>query len=307
MNHIKLFTFFSLAVAMLTFSSGCKKDPYKDVTSNERSIESFSLAEGQIGPAVIDRTNALVKINVLAQAGDAFSGVKPSIQVSYRAQVSPASGEPVSFDASNQAKFTVTSESGQKKEWTVQLVPFTETLLGTYSIKALVVYGGTGPEYGGGSVVDLNAKSVWPTPAGPGAELDNTLTFTYTGATPDGNTTGKVVNDGGKDGLYADFTFMPTPKTDVNNFYRKIPKGESTWVRDYSANTVTFTAADGTSSVATFVAAGKEDLGNGLSKTVTDNSFTFNLPGVDDWGNIYSDYDKLVKHPRKYWIDVKKN
>lgn len=305
MKQIKLFL--SVAVAMLTLSSGCKKDPYKDVTSSERSIESFSLAEGQIGPAVIDRINGLVKINVLVQNGTTFTGIKPAIQVSYHAQVSPASGEPVTFDANNEAKYTVISESGQTREWKVQLVPFTETLLGTYSITGLVVYGGTGPEYGGGSVVNISEKSVWATPAGPTAELDNTITFTYTGATPDGKTTGKVVNDAGKDGLYADFTFTAKPQTDVNSFYRKIPKGESTWIRDYSANTVTFTAADGTSSVATFVAAGKEDLGNGLSKTVTDNAFTFILPGVDDWGNIYSDYDKLVKHPRKYWIDVKKN
>lgn len=307
MKKIKLFALLSFVAGTLIFFSGCKKDPYKDVTSNERSIEAFMLTEGQIGPAVIDRTAGLVKINVLVQDGDDFNGITPSVQVSYKAQVSPASGAAVNFDAENKAIYTVTSESGQTRQWTVELVPFTETLLGTYSIQGLVVYGGTGVEYGGGSVIKINEKAVWPTADGPTAELDNTLTFTYTGATADGKTTGKVINAAGADGLYANFLFTPNPQTDVNNFYRKIPKGESTWTRDYTANSVTFTAADGTTSVATFANAGTEDLGNGQSKTIAGNSFVFTLNGVDDWGNIYSDYDKLVKHPRKYWIDVKRN
>lgn len=306
MKNKKLFALLSFAIATLIFFNGCKKDPYKDVTSNERSIEAFSLAEGQIGPAVIDRIAGTVKVNVLVQDGDEFSGITPTVQVSYKAQVSPASGQAVNFDSDNKTTYTVTSESGQTRQWTVQLVPFTETLLGTYSIQGLVVYGGTGVEYGGGSVISLKDKAVWPTADGPAAELDNTLTFTYTGATADGKTTGTVVNAAGADGLYANFTFMPNPQTDVNNFYRKIPKGESTWIRDYTANSVTFTAADGTTSTATFARSGTEDLGNGQSKTIADNAFVFTLNGVDDWDRIYSDYDKLVKHPRKYWIDVKK-
>ncbi len=305
MKNIKAFILLSFTAAIL-FVLGCKKDPYKDVTSNERSIEAFSLAEGQIGPAVIDRVAGLVKVNVLSQDGDQFTGLKPAIQVSYKGKVSPASGEAVNFDAKNQATYTVTSESGQTRQWIVELVPFTETLLGTFSIKGLVVYGGTGPEYGGGAVLNLSDKPVWPAAEGPAAELDNKLTFTYTGATADGKTTGNVTNDAGPDGLYANFTFTPNPQTDVNSMYRKIPKGTSTWVRDYAANTVTFTAADGTTSVATFANAGTEDLGNGQSKTITDNAFVFTLNGVDDWDKIYSDYDKFVKRPRKFWIDVKK-
>ena len=291
---------------ILFVMGGYKKDPYKDVTSNERSIEAFSLAEGQIGPAVIDRVAGVVKVNVLTQDGDHFTGLKPTIQVSYKAQVSPASGEAVNFDAKNQATYTVTSESGQTRQWIVELVPFTETLLGTYSIKGLVVYGGTGPEYGGGAVLNMNDKPVWPATDGPAAELDNTLTFTYTGATADGKTTGTVINDAGADGLYANFIFTPNPQTDVNSLYRKIPTGTSTWVRDYTANTVTFTAADGKTTTATFASAGTEDLGNGLSKTITDNAFVFTMNGVDNWDKIYSDYDKLVSKPRKFWIDVKK-
>jgi hypothetical protein len=69
---------------------------------------------------------------------------------------------------------------------------------------------------------------------------------------------------------------------------------------------VTFTFADNTTSVASFVGPGTEDLGFGKSKTVTNNAFAFNLAGKDDWNKIYTDYDKFVKRPRRFWIEVQK-
>ncbi len=32
----------------------------------------------------------------------------------------------------------------------------------------------------------------------------------------------------------------------------------------------------------------------------------FVFPDLDDWTNIYSDYDKFVKKVRRYWISVSK-
>ncbi|MFD0793630.1 hypothetical protein ACFQZX_08370 [Mucilaginibacter litoreus] len=292
------------------FLSACKKDPSGGIKSHERAIEAVTLGEGlvQVGPAVVDRANAKVTVRVLMQDGTSFENVKPNIQTSYKSTVSPASGEAVNFVAgNNQATYTVKSETGETREWTVELVPFTEPLLGTFSVNALIVYGGTGPEYGGGGVVNMVDKPwVWPATGGPAAELDNTLTFTYTGVTAEGNTTGTVMNNSGADGLYADFQYILNPATDVNNFYRKIPKGQGTWVHDYNANKIIFTFADGKTSTASFLSAGTVDLGNGKSKTITDNSFSFQLNGTDDWNNIYSDYDKFVKRPRVYFIDVKK-
>ena len=81
----------------------------------------------------------------------------------------------------------------------------------------------------------------------------------------------------------------------MKKFYRQIPEGESTWVRDYAANTITFTDKEGRKTTGSLVAAGTEDTGNGLSMTIERNAFAFNLSGTDDWTNIYSDYDKFVK------------
>jgi len=319
MNSIKLL----FCCALLLSAASCQKDPYDGVESNEKSIEAFTLGNGlvQIGPAEIDRTAGTVKVKVLMQSGTDLSKVSPTIQTSYKAEVSPLSGQVVDFAGnSNTASYTVRSESGQQRTWKVELVPFTETITGTYTIQALVVYGGTGPEWGGGGVINMNDKPwVWPADnTGPKAEMDNTLVFELTGANAEGNTYGKFVNNAGADGKYANFLYVGTPQTDVNAKYRKLPKGEGTWTRNYAANTVTFKFADGSTTVATwrtgaytyaddYTASGnKKDV---YKKTVAAglNSLEFTLTGVDDWGNIYGDLDKFVKNTRRYWIDLKKN
>lgn len=298
-----------LLVLMIAILSSCQKDPDAGIKSHERAIESFALGNGlvQIGPAVVDRDSSKVTVKVLMQAGTDLSKVKPTIITSYKSTIQPASGTVVDFaDNNNQATYTVTSETGEKRKWTVVLEPFSESLLGTFAIQDLTVYGGTGPEYGGGSVFDLSSKNVWG-PNGPKAEEDNTLTFTYTGVTADGNTYGTVVNNAGPDGQYANFIFTQNPQTDVNNIYRVIPEGTAKWTHDYTHNVVIFTFDDGSTTTCTFNGAGTVSLGNSLSKTITDNAFTFTLSSADDWNDIYSDYDKIVRRPRMLWIDVKKS
>ncbi|PUZ23771.1 hypothetical protein GA0116948_108171 [Chitinophaga costaii] len=303
----RIYIFIALLSAGLL--AGCAKDPFDGVKSNERAIEAITLGGGliQVGPATIDRASAKASVKVLVQDNTDLSKVIANIQTSYKATVSPANGQPIDFAANNNSfKYTVKSQEGETREWTVEIVPFTETLLGTYTIQQLVVYGGTGPEYGGGAVIKMSDKPWdWSTTDGPDKELDNEITFEYTGVTSDGKTTGTVTNNAGADGTYANFVFK-TPSTDVNNFYRTIPKGTSTWERDYAANTVSFITAEGKKTTATFEGASTIDLGNGFSKTITDNSFDFTLSGVDDWTNIYSDLDKFVKNPHRYWIDVKR-
>ncbi|RYZ51513.1 MAG: hypothetical protein EOP49_11550, partial [Sphingobacteriales bacterium] len=252
--NLKLAFFIAFIMAIAT---GCEKDPYDGVVSNEKSIEAFTLGTGfiQIGPAVVDRLARTVNVKVLMEANTDLSKVSPLVQASYKAKTSPASGEPVDFTADgNTLKYTVTSESGQSKEWTVTVEPFEETITGIYNITAQVVYGGTGPEWGGGGVINMTDKPwVWPADgSGPQAEMDNTLVFELTGATDNGDTYGKFVNNAGPDGKYASYLYTATPQTDVNSLYRTLPKGEGVWTRSYANNTVTFKFADGSTKVATF-------------------------------------------------------
>lgn len=297
---------FLIIISVLCFTA-CKKDPQDGIKSHERAIESVTLGGGlaQVGPAVVDRVNSTVTVRVLVQTGTTFDNVIPTIISSYKSTISPASKTPVNFAANNdQATYTVTSETGETRKWTVILQPFTEGVLGSFKIQDFTVYGGTGPQYGGGSVFNLSQKGTWPS-NGPSAEYDNILTFTFSDVTADGNTEGTVVNSAGPDGLYADYVFTGNNKTtDVNYNYRVLPKGNGKWLHNYANNTITLTFDDGTVKTCTYDGAGTVTLGNGLSKTIANNAFTFTLTGADDYNDIYSDFDKVVKRPYTLWVDV---
>lgn len=312
MRNLKLI----LAAILIPLSLSCVKDPLEEIEegnwNNERSIINIAF-ENQVGQAEVvridqDSGSIIVAINVDA-VPDLSAVSLRSLELSYGAESSLKIGESLNFENTDQsASITVTSPTGKSREYTIYVTSFQETILGTYSISDLVVYGGTGPEFGGGAVLSLSSKPwVWPETEGPDAELDNTITFTLDGITEEGNTYGTIVNTAGEDGLYADFNFIGEPQTDVNHFYRKVPKGEGTWSRNYATGTLTISFADGQTQVGSFIGAGTEDLGNGLSKTTTDHALVFNLAGTDDWDNIYSDYDKFVKQPRRYWIDLERH
>ena len=86
---------------------------------------------------------------------------------------------------------------------------FRESLEGTWSINNLIIYGGTGPEWGWRK----EFIRLWTNHGAgmdeysPEKEYDNTLTFIMENITDDGNTSGKCINAAGPDGKYADFIF----------------------------------------------------------------------------------------------------
>ena len=222
-----------------------------------------------------------------------------------------------------------------------------ETLVGNYLVTFMWVYGGTGPEYGGGGWVDMHNKTWWfdeETGHGIYAELDNYLEFTLTEFNADfTQSTGKCINWAGKDGKNWDTWFYnnynaskgeyrnPDAPKDGSNFYRQIPIGESTWVRDYTVtpNTVTFTDADGKKTVVELYDAPYTFVPGYNDKNASTNTRTFprtgvkspisgvnedcNLSfhakltgGVDNWDKSYTEVDKLFYRPRDLVIDVKK-
>ena len=188
---------------------------------------------------------------------------------------------------------------------------FEESLVGAYQIKGLWVYGGTGTEYGGGGFVDMHNKSwLFDEEAGHGiaAEMDNYLEFTLVDLIDDGNkTTGKCINWAGKDGKNWSCWYnqgkVPWNKADITHFYRQIPVGESTWVRDYTVepNTVTFTDSEGKVTVLELLAP---QTANGHE--FTNETFHTKLKGTDNWNAIYNDIDKVYYRPRNYYIEVAK-
>lgn len=301
-------------------SQSCVKDLQDEINdgkwNHERQVVDIKF-ENQVGLATIEATDAttgIIDIAINVAAVPDLSNIKlASLQLSYQAESSLNIGDALNFEnADHSAKMTVKAKTGETREYTIRASEFEEEIVGSWSIQALTIWGGTGPEYGGGAVMALSDKPwCWNETTGPGAECDNTLIFTMEGVTDDGNTYGKCVNDAGPDGKYFDAIYVGNnPETgenvDVKHFYRQVPEGESSWKRDYSAGTVTFTDANGNVTTGAFVGAGTEDLGWDNSFTVTDNAFAFSLNGTDDWTNIYQDYDKFVKKARKFWISIKK-
>lgn len=304
-----------LCVVTALAQTSCQNDPLEDIEegkwNNERNVLDIKF-ENQVGNASIVRVDDLtgtinLAINVDAVPDLSHIVIKEMV-LSYGANSSIKEGEALNFEnAQKSAELTVTSPTGKSRKYTVVVSSFRESLIGTYDIDNLIVYGGTGPEYGGGAVMAMTDKPwIWSATLGPDKELDNQLIFEMTGITEDGNTYGTVTNTAGADGAYADFIYIGDPQTDVKKFYRQIPEGEGKWLRNYATGTITFTFADGTTKVGTFENAGTENLGNGSTKTIVHNAFAFNLNGTDDWDKIYSDYDKFVKKPRRFWIDVTK-
>ena len=134
-----------------------------------------------------------------------------------------------------------------------------ETLVGMYKIQQFWLYGGSAPDKGKSQWLDLHNKTWWFDQDGHGikAELNNYLEFTLDGFNADKTqSSGKCINWAGTDGKNWSCWYHHTKinngtPTDGNKFYRQIPIGESTWVRDYTVtpNTVTFTHADGEKTV----------------------------------------------------------
>ena len=203
-----------------------------------------------------------------------------------------------------------------------------DSLIGKYKIKTMWVYGGTGPEYGGGGWVDLHNKTWWFDEAsghGITAERDNYLEFTLTDLLEAGNKlTGKCVNWAGADGknwscFFHNSSVNGGEPTDARSFYRQIPIGESTWVKDLTVtpNTVTFTDSYGNVNVVevyepvyTFKPVTNDKNFDGNVRTfprTEGDDMTFHAKitgGKDVWPARYNEVDKIYDRPRDFFIDV---
>ena len=313
---------YSLFVIITILTQSCVKDMQDDLNdggwSHDRMILDIKL-KNQVGKAEIariDDTSGEIELSLNVDAIVELSKVElEKLQLSYDAKSSVSIGGTLDFsNAERSTSLTITSATGQVREYKINATEFSETVIGTWAINDLIVYGGTGPEYGGGAVLQLQDKSwCWYDDYAPKTECDNILTFTMDQITDEGNTSGICINNAGPDGKYADFIFQgsmnkdnPGVDLDLKHFYRQIPEGESRWTRNYALGTISFTAEDGTVTTGVLENAGTYDLGNGKSVTVNNNAFSFNLNGTDDWDNIYSDFDKFAKKARKYYIMITK-
>ena len=209
-----------------------------------------------------------------------------------------------------------------------------DSLLGKFKMKSMWIYGGTGAEYGGAGWYDLATvdpeKAPWFDQASGHdviAEMDNYLEFTLTDLLDAGaKRTGKCINWAGADGknwscFFHNSNVNAGDPTDVREFYRQIPIGESTWVRDLTVepNTVTFTDAYGNVTVVElyeptveFVPGYKDSNAAANTKTFplnAESALTFHkkiTTGKDNWDAIYNLVDKIYYRPRDFFVDIER-
>ena len=322
MNKIFRYVLFILCLGIM---QSCVKDMQDELNdggwNNERSVTGLKL-KNQVGQAEIERIDdttgeITVKLNITA-VPDLSKVEVETIELSYQATASVSKGGTLDFNnPERKSTLSVTSATGKTRDYTVYMNEFRETLEGVWTIDNMIVFGGTGPEWGGGRVYPFMEKYwCWYDEYSPEKEYDNTLTFIMDKITDDGNTSGKCINDAGPDGKYADFIFTgasnPADKTDIDlkSFYRKIPVGESRWTRNYSTGTITFVDSDGNETVAVLENPGTYTLyeGGGYTNTIDlpGNAFSFPINGVDEWTYIYTDYDVFAKQARKFYVLVTK-
>ena len=108
-----------LIITLLLFVglvAACKKDPDPVAKSSAKSLSSFTF--GSLNPAVTGSISGNA-ITATVPFGTAITALAPTIVVSDKATVSPASG--VSKDFSNTVTYTVTAEDGTTAAYTVNV------------------------------------------------------------------------------------------------------------------------------------------------------------------------------------------
>jgi len=278
------------ALTSLSSLSSCQQDPFEDIVSHERAITGFALAQGQIGVAEITRTAETGNVVVYVVPNTDLTKVVPRIETSYHAEVSPASGVATDFSGTNRLRtYNVTSQSGETRQWTVEIKDYVSDLDGTWSVSNLQFqyFIGEGESWGWNGIKTL-ASNI------PDAskELDNTLTFVVTGVTADGMLTGTYNHQAGPDGQFANFMYGPT---DYNYKFRRLPRNQGTWLRNFADNTITFNPGTAqTKTVALEFSADKRSL-----------KMPFNVQPYDiDWNGDGG--KKELGGAKTYWYTLRK-
>ncbi len=315
MNKIK---YLFLALATVLAIASCK-DPWKEINGGSWNHEHSIIAiefEGQAGLTTIENIDdatgtvdfKLMPVNV----PDMSKVAVKTLTLSYGATANIEKGSTIDFTAADAPVVTVSSPNGDTRVYTLNMEEFTEDLVGMYKTQKHMHWGGIGPQYGNGELMQPEKKSwMWYGGGyGPTAEYDNYFEITFDAINAAGNSVGKCVHYAGVDGKFwnclvpAGMNKEGVTAIDLHKFYRIIPMGTSTWERSYSEGTITFTGSNGAKTVVKLLEAGTVEVYTGKTFEVTHQAFeveyTRSNPEVWTFGG--SDYDKFVKNPTSHFI-----
>ncbi|RAV99455.1 DUF5018 domain-containing protein [Pseudochryseolinea flava] len=286
--------YFSAVVSLLMMACAGDEDYYlKDLDTHERSILSYSVP-GQIGVPLFTKTATESKVVVFVFAGSDLTAVKPDIQVSYKAKVTPASGDVVNFTSGgNHVKYTVTAESGETREWDVEIREFSFDLGGTWRVVNHQYYYHVAPTETWGWTGTKNMKDKLPTAS---AADDDTFQFELTGATPEGNVYGTFVHHAGDDGKTATYIYSKS-SVDFGYKFKKLPATNGTWELNFATNTITFNKGQATSAVSLPL----EWLDGKQTLVIPFHPGTIDPTGDQDWDS------EEIRYSTKFWYTLSKS
>lgn len=175
----------------------------------------------------------------------------------------------------------------------------------TYTITNYWVYGGTGPQYGGGKLYDLFEKEEFfnnEDGRGISSLKDNYYEMHHNG---------EFINWAGEDGrnwwMVYSGTQNPVNSKDVDlkGFYELIPRHKATYSVD-NLGKITFTRSDGMVTTGQIVPAGKYTLSEyGHEVDVKNIAIRFDISGgKEDWDNMYNEYNAIACMPRVVLIEL---
>jgi hypothetical protein len=282
----------------------------------ERTPVAFKI-EGQVGEPLIENNwrkddEGSIRVTLISSAITDLKNVKIlDLELQYKATSSLAVGGTLDLSEGSDS-FEVVAENGEKRTYVVTFDEFYEPLVGDYAVDQLWLYGGTGPEYGGGAVWNLMEKSWrWNVDGKPTAEEDNVISLILKGVNEEtGDTYGISINDAGPDGMYASFIYddINWTKHDLKHFYRCIPEGEGEWEKNSKTGVITFISKDGVRRSCTLLTVGTHAFDQ--YKSISIENLGFNFPvteGVsDNWDVIWEDDAKYLWHPRNFVVKVTK-
>ncbi len=225
---------YTAAAILLAMTAGillkaCSENPVESVVSHERAIEDFRI-DNQIGVPVIIRSleDDDSHVTIFVQPDTDLSAVTPEITVSYKASVSPASGEEVNF-AENDGQYTyeVTSESGRTREWLVIIEEFESNLAGTWEVTEVRFdyYFGEGEDWGWG---EEGRPLHWDISDAENL-LGNTFHFDIEGTDESGRNFGTFTQEG-ETADFGEWAYK----------FDRIPESEGTYHRDFSNDILIF-------------------------------------------------------------------
>jgi hypothetical protein len=288
---------FTVAIVFMAgvLVTSCTVDPYEDVHSNERSIEKF-LIDGQIGVlSVTSRSESETDAVIYVKKGSVdLAKVTPEIQTSYKASISPASGEQVSFNnADSSFVYTVKAESGKTQNWKVKIKEYDYDMEGIWKVVKVEYHYYVAPteSWGWSGTKEFQWYMTGATFAN-----DDSFEFKLEGVTEDGKITGTFIHNLGDDGKAATFIYdAAEPIYDMDYKFGKVPAENGTWSRDFASNTIKFNPdANGTVSLPITLSEDHTLL------TLPFDPGPADFPGGNDWNR------GEIQWSDKFWYTLQK-